>query len=371
MPKLLTGWILKRKSAGAKSKILGDTNKRFFTLDFENQILFYSNSESQKKSVSLPIPFIDILSVEATGNAEPQDAAAQAPAKSGRFAMPKFPKMANRNSGSNHCIIVHGKDKKMELLWNSEEEASKWLAALQYAVRTGDAKRRGDSDPDLAKAEQSTAAGSSGASGSGSSTPRDCIPEVIGRSDDLCESDRSPPLSSGLEDVVLDADAAEAVESQPAFQKMEPHRSSVNGGYNVRSDGVRRVSFDGNAQRKEIETSPAGTSAWGNAPRTPPIARYADQGEGLSLKERLEQLNFSDDEDEEDGEKSFAKHTGPLKTQTVGVQEVARGFESHTGVQEVSLRRAQINTKTRPSKPEETVVEACEAFEPWDSDDES
>merc|ERR1719161_3199297 len=105
--------------------------------------------------------------------------------------MPKFPKMPSRNAGWTHEIVVHAKEKKLELLLNSEEEASKWLTALQNAQRIGMTKRSGESDPELVKAEQSTAAGSSGCSGSGSTTPRDCIPEVIGRADELGETGSS------------------------------------------------------------------------------------------------------------------------------------------------------------------------------------
>eukprot|EP00746_Dinoflagellata_sp_MGD_P002543 gnl/MRDRNA2_/MRDRNA2_104968_c0_seq1.p1 gnl/MRDRNA2_/MRDRNA2_104968_c0~~gnl/MRDRNA2_/MRDRNA2_104968_c0_seq1.p1 ORF type:complete len:369 (-),score=91.86 gnl/MRDRNA2_/MRDRNA2_104968_c0_seq1:41-1147(-) len=354
--KMLTGWILKRKTANSRTKILGDANKRFFTLDFENQNFFYAHSESSK-TVSLPIPFAEIVSVEAVANAECQESSAQAPAKSGRFSMPKFPKMPSRNAGWNHGIVVHGKEKKFELFLNSEEEASKWLTALQNAQRIGMTKRSGESDPDLAKAEQSTAAGSSGCSGSGSSTPdnngspRDCIPEVIGHGDELADTGTSRPPSSGLQNVVIDADAADPapqpVVSELAMQQEKARKNGGSGGYRKstsETEGVHKAS----RRSKDRENSPPGTSAWGQASNVPPKARYADQGAGLSLKERLERLNFSDDEEDSDSEENQeAKHTGPLNI--VGAKPVER------------------KTKT----PEETVVESCEPFEALDSEDES
>jgi len=359
-PKMLTGWILKRKTANSRTKILGDANKRFFTLDFENQNFFYAHSESSK-TVSLPIPFAELVSVEAVASAECNktiDEKPEATAKSGRFSMPKFPKMPSRNAGWNHGIVVHGKEKKLELFLNSEEEATKWLTALQNAQRIGMTKRSGESDPDLAKAEQSTAAGSSGCSGSGSSTPdndgspRDCIPEVIGRGDELADTGTSRPPSSGLQNVVIDADAVDpapqpVVDQQPATQKKKTRESG--GGYRKstsESDGVRTGS-KGSRRSKERENSPPGTSAWGQANNIPAKARYADQGVGLSLKERLERLNFSDDEDSDFEEKQVAKHTGPLNI--VGAKPV----------------------EMKAKASEETVVESCEPFEALESGDES
>lgn len=353
MPKLVTGWILKRKTANSRTKLLGDSNKRFFTLDFENQNFFYAHSESSK-TVSLPIPFAEIVSVEAIPNGETKEVPEQVPAKSGRFSMPKFPKMASRNAKGNHGIVVYGKEKKMELLFNSEAEVSKWLVALQQAQRMGMAKKNGESDSEL----KSTVAGSSGSSGSGASTPhngsspRDCIPEVIGRADEFRESANSRRPSSGLENIVLDADAADPVppppppvESELTMQRTDTHDSGGNGGYR-QSQKVR-----GKNRSKGTKNSPPDTSAWGQAHKSPQVARYADQGEGLSLKERLERLNFSDDEDSDREEHSEARHTGPYRADIGGAREVA----------------------TKAKAPEKTTVESCEAepFEAWDSEDES
>jgi hypothetical protein len=58
----LTGWLLKRKKTGA-SRMLRATNRRFFTLDYDGHIIYYSHTESKKKS-SRPIPLDRILRVE-------------------------------------------------------------------------------------------------------------------------------------------------------------------------------------------------------------------------------------------------------------------------------------------------------------------
>merc|ERR1719387_1764117 len=190
-PRTLSAWILKRKSTGsARNRILGNVNKRYFTLDFENQILFYSQSESQK-TVSLPMPFTEITAVEAL--AEPEASAPPLAKSNSRFKMPALPKIPSRHAGWTHGLAVHGKTKAMELLFPSEAQASEWQTALRTAMRMGEARKgAGDVDVDV-KAEQSTAAGSSV---SCDSTPRDMSPrdyvEVLGGGAGANESQNPP-----------------------------------------------------------------------------------------------------------------------------------------------------------------------------------
>jgi len=50
------GWLRKIKHNGARGKWLSDTNWRFVTVDFDDQIILYSNTESSKTQ-SFPIKF--------------------------------------------------------------------------------------------------------------------------------------------------------------------------------------------------------------------------------------------------------------------------------------------------------------------------
>mmetsp|Transcript_380 Transcript_380/g.506 ORF Transcript_380/g.506 Transcript_380/m.506 type:complete len:175 (+) Transcript_380:121-645(+) len=58
-----SAWLKKAKSENARCKLIQSHNTRYFTIDFDSQIIFYSHSTSQKK-VSQPIPFRDILGAE-------------------------------------------------------------------------------------------------------------------------------------------------------------------------------------------------------------------------------------------------------------------------------------------------------------------
>jgi len=58
-----SAWLKKAKSENARFKMLQSSNSRYFTIDYEAQLLFYSHSASQKK-ISQPIPFRDILGAE-------------------------------------------------------------------------------------------------------------------------------------------------------------------------------------------------------------------------------------------------------------------------------------------------------------------
>jgi len=58
-----TGWLRKIKHDRAKGKLLSDRNWRFFTVDFDDQAISYSNSESSKTTSAL-ISFSDIVDVK-------------------------------------------------------------------------------------------------------------------------------------------------------------------------------------------------------------------------------------------------------------------------------------------------------------------
>jgi len=63
--------------------------------------------------------------------------------------------------------------------------------------------------------------------------------------------------------------------------------------------------------RKIATSNNNNATAWdindGSAPQKSASARYADKGEGLTLAQRLSQLDFSDDEDEEKSSKQSAR----------------------------------------------------------------
>lgn len=145
----VTGWLQKRKSSN-KSGLLKSVNKRFFTLDFESQIFYYSHSEGNKY-VSM-FAFRQILSVESL-TAEPAvQEASEHPVSTGTQSskssllhrmpfssnammrsIPKFSGYAKRAT-EHYGFVVKLEGKSLEVLCRSKEEADKWICGMQDAM---------------------------------------------------------------------------------------------------------------------------------------------------------------------------------------------------------------------------------------------
>lgn len=124
-----SGWLAKAKSNDARAKWFSSSTRRFFTINYDSQIFFYSRSESDQK-ISQPIGFRDILSAH---------------------PLPE--------SGINAFgFVLQTRNRDYELFAESEWDAALWVAGLNRA-RDG---------VDTA-ASDSTSAGESSASGA--STP--------------------------------------------------------------------------------------------------------------------------------------------------------------------------------------------------------
>lgn len=196
----LCGWLLKRKSAsaGPARKLLGSTNLRFFTLDTVSRLFYYSRTESAR-TTSRPIHVRDISAVHSlveersrdetvltstssqdackahlthgdSDNSDDYDSAAwdllkdnetisvnsmtthgnglatssSAPqgkraSRLRRFRIPSF----SRSKGSEqHGFVLHIKapvERNMELLCTSSDEADRWIAAMDFAIRVAQA----------------------------------------------------------------------------------------------------------------------------------------------------------------------------------------------------------------------------------------
>mmetsp|Transcript_9890 Transcript_9890/g.22486 ORF Transcript_9890/g.22486 Transcript_9890/m.22486 type:complete len:942 (+) Transcript_9890:68-2893(+) len=59
----VSAWLKKTKSDSAKLKWLSGSNKRYFTIDFDAQVFYYSHSKDQK-GISEKVAFQDIISIE-------------------------------------------------------------------------------------------------------------------------------------------------------------------------------------------------------------------------------------------------------------------------------------------------------------------
>eukprot|EP00747_Dinoflagellata_sp_TGD_P164790 gnl/TRDRNA2_/TRDRNA2_185199_c0_seq1.p1 gnl/TRDRNA2_/TRDRNA2_185199_c0~~gnl/TRDRNA2_/TRDRNA2_185199_c0_seq1.p1 ORF type:complete len:499 (+),score=128.58 gnl/TRDRNA2_/TRDRNA2_185199_c0_seq1:36-1499(+) len=212
----LAGWLLKKKSENARGRFICSTNKRYFTLDFEGQHLYYAHTES-KKNCSQPIFFTELIGVEpfsASISEENADSVASSESIEGstptaeaavppiqrsnskgsltssfRVKMPNFRSLSKSRPTERHGFLLKTSGKSMELLCTSKAEADEWIAALQEAMAMAGHKRvapgsglpAGVPSDELGRAELSTQPGSSrrtSPGGSRASTPVPAIPEV-------------------------------------------------------------------------------------------------------------------------------------------------------------------------------------------------
>lgn len=161
----LTGWLQKRKSESATSRFLRSANRRFFTLDFQAQIFYYSHTES-KKNISMPVRLKDILSVEAlaTTRVEPQmedSVESQQLSDSTALRIPGFHGLSKK--AAEHGFVVKAPGKSLEIVCSCRAEADMWIAALSEGIvqaRTGGRGGRGGSSSEAPRSELSTTPGS-------------------------------------------------------------------------------------------------------------------------------------------------------------------------------------------------------------------
>lgn len=286
----LTGWLLKRKSEGVASRLFRSANRRFFTLDFEAQLFYYAQSESHK-TMSLPVRFCNLLSVEPyEAVSEPplaEEAAEGDAAKSFRHvAVPKISFGAlKRSTASHHGFVLRMAGKEMDLLCASKQEAEAWISGLREAIAMG------SSGEEPLKLELSTSAGSSPeAPLSPRSEGGESVPEML------------VPQTPEAAKVQTSPRSQMAFGGEPARETQEKKGRRGLGGLLPRR--LRRQSKE--ASVAEVTTLEEGVEAWGDedypqdpAPVSEVSKRYEDKARGLSLKERLAQMDFSDDEDEE------------------------------------------------------------------------
>lgn len=176
----LTGWLQKVKTEGGKSRFLGSANRRFFTLDFDGQLFYYSSTEGNK-NLSMPIAFKDILGVEflpATdkqpdlpqglprGPSAPSHSLNSLPFSSQGLlrSLPSLHGYAKR-APESHGFIVKLKGKSMQLLCNSQAELHLWIGGFWEAIAMSRSARQGAAcTPTIALGEVSDLSTTTGSS---------------------------------------------------------------------------------------------------------------------------------------------------------------------------------------------------------------
>eukprot|EP00927_Polykrikos_kofoidii_P047972 TRINITY_DN42231_c0_g1_i1.p1 TRINITY_DN42231_c0_g1~~TRINITY_DN42231_c0_g1_i1.p1 ORF type:complete len:451 (-),score=87.90 TRINITY_DN42231_c0_g1_i1:42-1337(-) len=398
----LCGWMLKRKSDGSRSRVFCASNRRYFTLDFGAQILYYAQSEANK-SVSVPIGFRDLLGVEpfgpatvsSEGVAEEEEAPVGAVRSNGSkqsagsgFKLPTLPSLGGlvkRGGDEKHGFVLRTRGKSMELLCASASEAESWMEAIHEAMSIAGVPS-GSLD-NVPKAEPSTAPGSSRVT---SASPEDGSP----RSGDGEEGRKpcciTPPrltaehsagLASTTSSLALGLDKIEDANVPTGASDPPPHSAGRDSAWAVSdndSGPARRPSSAAGGGPTEAVTamkhssSPrCDDSAWGAntvGEGSPAAARsrYADKGQGLTMQQRLSQLDFSDDEDEEIQTATAAAacadvgEAGGVSSSSTPVPQKAR--------EDWTSDAATLTTDGKATETAPVTIDVCETFSPEDAD---
>jgi len=322
----VTGWLSKRKGDATRSRLFGGSNRRFFTLDFEAKLFYYSHTESNK-TASVPVAFRNVTRVEPLSGAlecaQSEDmldgpAAADGPSSGNKGSLgahvrgPKRSFGAPRRPQEQHGLLVTVAGRDMELTCATKAESDEWVAAFRRAIASGvDCQGKGTIAPGLAGLE---ATEPSTSTGSASGDSRAGTPQSLHSCSD-----------NGLLESV--AEIVPTAAPPPSIE--EPQQRPATSGWGSRASGaaaggrraigmlLRRPLQQGDACPKKqahggltnVENMEP-NSAWAEdrncfvtkesaAVEGSMAGRYGDKGAGLSLQERLAQMEFSDSEDED------------------------------------------------------------------------
>lgn len=232
-----SGWLFKVKGDGARAKWLNPLGQRYFTIDFDNQVLFYSHSQSSRQ-VSVPMPFANILGASMSEEDLPGLVAGligAAPERSG-------------NSFTLHTI-----ERRVRLAAKDERDALYWVEQLNHAKTLGQGRgavarqhnrcseaRSSDCAGeacDSSQAPSTRASGSScGSAPSGRTSPSSeagCFDSTVRLSQETVDCmDVVEELQSALESE-LEAKAASAL----AAQMQQPKRCLEAADFGLEDDG--------------------------------------------------------------------------------------------------------------------------------------
>jgi len=125
---IYSAWLSKAKGDTAKAKWIQSSGRRYFSIDFDGQIVFYSHGETDKK-ISLPIAFRDILGASLATSEEGSPQASMRRSFSGI--------MARRPNSCEFPFTLHTRDRRIRLAADSEADAFSWVEMLNAAHRYG------------------------------------------------------------------------------------------------------------------------------------------------------------------------------------------------------------------------------------------
>jgi hypothetical protein len=356
----MTAWLMKKKSGTSLVRVR-EYNKRFFTLDFESRVLFYAQKADSKK-VSSVIPFIDIVDVSSTSDVSKQ-ASDTTSNSSKRSNTSILRRLSSRLQGVDEepehmVIIVLRSAKRLELVCPTAGIATRWYQAVRTAIANArSTAARGPAAggyPALAPAAVPKASalpprlppsanGAAGPSANGyaaaaapvvavAAPPLAAAAKEKGKEGDAEEDDDAagpviaPPSKGNFLDF-SSMDEAKADEVQPGSKNQDGDTAGQQDSVVIETPAILQASDFGfgdddasetsseasNVHLPAVGTAPAGDATKAAAPSTaagPGAAAGAsapaadgvaeDKHVGLSMQQRLQAIEFSDDEEDDD-----------------------------------------------------------------------
>lgn len=153
-----SGWLFKEKGESALAKWFQPVARRYFTIDFEAQVLIYSHAEGHKQ-VCHCIPFRDILSASLSFEETERREAGRLPSNTRRSSY------APEGSWPFEVVLTN---RRLRLAAELEGDALKWTTMLNFATHRG----RGMKPPAISAAWKSAAGDESGGESRASSSAR-------------------------------------------------------------------------------------------------------------------------------------------------------------------------------------------------------
>mmetsp|Transcript_35597 Transcript_35597/g.82670 ORF Transcript_35597/g.82670 Transcript_35597/m.82670 type:complete len:330 (-) Transcript_35597:44-1033(-) len=308
----MSAWLLKKKSGSSVVRVR-QYNKRYFTIDFDARVLSYSHTESSKKATTT-IPFADMVDVRLPeSHVDRSDNASECSRQSRTSWMKRLGGAGPKAGEEEHCVALVTKPARvMELMCPSAAEAMQWFEAFRAAIAD-------KGDEDVVNAEMACGDSPSSCEGAvGKAFPRasaleedvDASAALAGGNNALDREAAAVPRSAKGTFLDLNTEPEEAhVAGRPvrvedaAIVRLTPEKLEASAfGFDAEEDG------DSSAA-SSLPATPLGigaldlasaAAAGGDSRATTGRRSYADQHEGLSVKERLANLEFSDAEDDDD-----------------------------------------------------------------------
>lgn len=149
-----SAWLVKEKGDASRTKWLQSSARRYFTIDFDRQVVFYTHSSAPTAAITASIPFREILGASMGRNDEVS--AANSPSGGLRRSYsgtltPPHPGQARRGEGggapcafggstthgAGNVFVLHTQERKIRLTADQEAEAHFWVDLLNRAHALG------------------------------------------------------------------------------------------------------------------------------------------------------------------------------------------------------------------------------------------